>query len=142
TAGFDRRTPLLPEIQDNFLSFARHHFFGHRDLIAAPRISSVWDSETHHLAVTVTFPDGTLPESNALWWNLDRSEPYTLPFEYDVWESVEMEKKGPGQFAATIAVEGNPGRIDFLSLHTHTENGLPLSVSSPYQRRNLRVLPK
>jgi hypothetical protein len=134
TAGFTRRVPLLPETQANFLSFARHHFFGHRKLIVTPILSENWNSKSRSLQVTVTFPDGSEPQANALWWNLDRSQPYTLPFEYDKWDSAPLRKTGRGTFATTITLESTPERIDFLSLHTHTENELALTLSSPYRR--------
>lgn len=134
TAGFTRQVPKLPEIQDNFGSFARHHFFGDRSFPSVPEIASEWSPDSKTLGVTVTFADGIEPEANTLWWNLNRSQPYTLPFEYDEWESVPMEKTGAGRFEATVTLSDALHRLDFVSLHTHTENGLPLTLSSPYQR--------
>lgn len=58
----------------------------------------------------------------------------TLPFEYDKWDSAPLRKTGRGTFATTITLESTPERIDFLSLHTHTENELALTLSSPYRR--------
>jgi hypothetical protein len=45
-----------------------------------------------------------------------------------------MTKVSKAHFRAQVSVSGNPETIDFLTSHTHTENGLPLTVSSPYQR--------
>ncbi|MDF1858859.1 MAG: PhoPQ-activated protein PqaA family protein [Verrucomicrobiales bacterium] len=134
TAGFTRRVPTLPEVQDNFLSFARGHFFGDREFPGSPQIESKWDAGTKALSVTVTFPEGVSPEANALWWSKGRSKPYTLPFEYDEWESVEMDSDPKGRLTASIRLETIPEMLDFLTLHTDTENGLPLTVSSAYQR--------
>ena len=130
TAGFTRQVPKLPEIQDNFLSFARHHFFGERGFLAAPKIASEWSADDHKLKVTVTFADGVEPQTNDLWWSIDRNVPYTLPFEYDPWKSTGLRKTAPSRFEGTITLADAPKRVDFLSLHTHTENGLPLTVSS------------
>jgi hypothetical protein len=134
TAGFTRRVPTLPEIQANFLSFARHHFFGHRKLIATPIIAGTWNPDSRSLSVKVVFPDGSEPQANSLWWNSDRSQPYTLPFEYDRWNTAPLRKTGPGAYATSIALKSTPARIDFLSLHTHTEKQMPLTVSSAYRR--------
>jgi hypothetical protein len=134
TAGFTRRVPTLPEVQDNFLSFARWHFFGEGRFPGSPRIESEWDAGTKTLWVRAVFVDGVSPEANSLWWSADRSEPYTLPFEYDEWESVEMKPDGKGRFAVSIQLDRAPEKIDFLTLHTDTENGLPFTVSSAYRR--------
>ncbi len=136
TAGFTRRVPLTDEVKNNFVSFALHHFFDARDFIAAPNIKSTWNADSRVLEVTVTFPDGTEPEANALWWSLDRHRSFTLPFEYDSWQSTPMKKTGPAQYQAQATLDRVPERLDFLTLHTQTQNGLPLSVSSPYQRIN------
>ncbi|MDF1752047.1 MAG: GDSL-type esterase/lipase family protein [Verrucomicrobiales bacterium] len=134
TAGFTKRTPVLPEVKDNFTSFARSHFFGDREMKSVRYISSSFDRETKTLTVTTAFPTNDIPKTNTLWWNLNRSEPYTLPFEYDRWENVAMQESGPGTLTATIKVEEIPNRIDFLSVHTDRENDLTLTFSSPYRR--------
>ncbi len=136
TAGYTSRVPLLPEVLENFISFARHHFFGDRKMISPPKLVSKFDRETKTLSVTATFSDGIEPEKNELWWNLNRSLPYTLPFEYDHWDSIPMKKTGAGQFTVTVKIEEVPKQLDFLTLHTHTENELPLTISSPYRRIN------
>lgn len=133
-AGYTRRVPLMKEVQNNFLTFARHHFFGHREMIAPPVINGKWDASTRLLKVTVTFPDEIEPQKNELWWNIDRSEPYTLPFAYDKWDSVALKRNATGAFVGEVQLTGEPQRLDFISLHTHSENGMPLTVSSPYQR--------
>tara|TARA_R110000850_G_scaffold54619_4_gene130022 strand:+ start:4566 stop:6035 length:1470 start_codon:yes stop_codon:yes gene_type:complete len=134
TAGFTRRTPLAPEVQDNFLGFALHHFANHRSFITGPEIQHQWNPDTKTLTVIALFANKAAPQSNALWWNLNRSEPYTLPYEYDQWDSTPMKNIGTGKFEATIQLEEASTRIDFLTLHTDTENNLPLTVSSPYLR--------
>jgi len=133
-AGYTRRVPLLKEVRDNFLSFARHHFFGHRKMIQAPVVSSSWDARARTLEVRVRFADGTRPEKNELWWSVDRSVPYTLPFEYDRWDSIDLRPDATGAYVGRIRLPETFERVDFVSLHTHTENGLPLTISSPYRR--------
>ena len=136
-AGFARQVPKLPSIQSNFASFAKHHFFGARRFPAQPKIESNWNAATRSLKVTVQFPDKTInPETNELWWNYDRSEPYTLPFEYDQWQSMPLTKTGGGKYEGEIVLtKRQPKRsVDVISLHTHTENSLPLTISSRYHR--------
>ncbi|MDF1810660.1 MAG: GDSL-type esterase/lipase family protein [Verrucomicrobiales bacterium] len=137
TAGFTTRVPVLPETRANFVSFAKSHFFGDRKMIDPPVITCQFDRASKQLAVTTEFPEGTSPESNRLWWIADRSQPYTLTYEYDKWESVEMEKIGPGRYTAAIEFDDIPHRVDYISRHTHTENALPLTVSSPCRRLSL-----
>ncbi len=135
TAGFTRQVPKLPEIQENFTSFARHHFFGHRGMPPAPAIES--RRAGSGVEVVVNFPEGFEPERNELWWSFDRSPAYTLPFEYDHWDAANLEKGADGRLVATIPLRENVEKVDFLSLHTHTENGLPITFSSPYRRVEL-----
>ena len=116
------------------MSFARHHFFGDRTLLDPPRIESAWNAESRTLTVIAAFPEGVEPGENTLWWNLDRSEPHTLPFEYDEWQSVPMKSSGSGRFQASVKLEETPARLDFVTVHTQVENDLPLTISSPYQR--------
>ena len=132
-AGYTRRVPLLPEVKNNFVSFARHHFHNARDMPAAPNISGDWTG-ANTISISVAFPDGTEPEQNDIWWTLNRSRPYTLPFEYDHWESTKLERVGHGEYRAKVTFHGSPDRFDFVSLHTHTENDLPITMSSSYQR--------
>lgn len=132
TAGFTRQVPKLPEIRENFTSFARHHFFGDRGMPKAPTLEA--EISGGEMKVVVRFTDGTDPERNEIWWSFDRHPAYTLPFEYDHWDAANLEKREDGSYTATIPVSGKAERIDFLSLHTHTENGLPITFSSPYRR--------
>jgi hypothetical protein len=132
--GFDRRTPVLPEVKDDFLTFALHHFFDAREMLKAPEIAHRWNVREKTLEVEAVFTDGSEPESNALWWAVDKSEPFTLPFEYDRWREVKMQKIGRGKYAGEIRFEEAPKRLDILTVHTHVENELPLTISSHYLR--------
>jgi len=134
TAGYTRRVPQLQTSQDNLRSFALHHFFGVRDWPSAPEIDYLWDAGTHTLTVGVKFPEGIEPQSNALWWSVDRSEPFTLPFEYDHWQSTEMKKTESGMFRGKATLSTKPARLDFITVHTHTQDDLPVTFSSRYLR--------
>ncbi len=134
TVGFTKQVPKLPLSSENFTAFAHHHFFGDRKLPGVPTISLKRNRELKQYLVSVQFSEGVEPESNELWWSINRNAPYTLPFEYDKWESSTMEKTGVGRYeAAILSVPTEQGQIDFLSLHRHIENGVPFTVSSPYQ---------
>ena len=137
-AGFTRVVFSDPDVEDNLYAFALHHFSGARALIATPRIRHEWDTGRHRLRVTVTFPDGTEPQTNELWWSLDRHPANTLPYEYDAWHSTALRKTGPADFSGEAVVSGSPRTVDFLSTHRHVQNELALSVSSPLQRINVR----
>ncbi len=134
TAGYTRRTPTLPEVQDNFLSFALHHFFDARAMVNSPELTHEWNQESNELTVVVKFGDGTEPDSNTLWWSLNRSRPYTLAFEYDTWESTPMIKTGEGHYEVTVPIQDRPMEIDLITQHTHIENNLPLTLSSRYAK--------
>lgn len=136
-AGYTRRVPQVSEIQDNLLSFARCHFHGARKMIAAPQIDGQWNAETRIFRVSVTFPKTVQPQKNEIWWSLNRSEPYTLPFEYDSWTSVPLTRDESGTYRAELTFSKTPARLDYVSLHTHTQNDLPLTISSPYRRADL-----
>ncbi|HEY6167911.1 MAG TPA: hypothetical protein VI454_07720 [Verrucomicrobiae bacterium] len=133
-AGFTRQVPSQPEVEDNLYAFAQHHFFGARPLIAAPKIQHHWDKATRRLSVTVTFPDGTEPQKNELWWSMNRHQPCTLAFEYDAWQSAPLHKTGAATFAGEISLQGNARTLDFVTTHTHVTNDLALTISSPMQR--------
>lgn len=133
-AGYTKRLPLLKEVQSNLRTFARYHFFRERNWVASPKITHSWDIDSRVLVVDVVFPDGVEPEKNTLWWNVNKSRIRTLPAEYDSFDSIEMEQIGGARYRGTLLLESEPETIDFMTVHTHTENGLPLSFSSAYQR--------
>ncbi len=56
-AAFLKQVGGLPEVDENLYAFAQHHFFNARPMIAPPHLEQHWDAATHHLQVTVTFPD-------------------------------------------------------------------------------------
>ncbi|MAS96260.1 MAG: hypothetical protein CMO55_23910 [Verrucomicrobiales bacterium] len=136
TAGFSKQVPKQKEIQDNLVSFARHHFFSERGMPEAPVIN--FGTGDDGIEVTVTFSDDTDPEKNEMWWCYDRSKVYTLPFEFDEWESAVLVKNEDGTYSVTIPIEEGADTIDFLSLHTDTENELPITFSSPYRRVSVK----
>lgn len=134
TVGYNRRTPAEPTVTDDFLTFALHHFFDARRMLSAPQVAYKWNQGENTLEVEAVFTDGSEPQGNALWWAVDKSEPFTLPFEYDRWEETGMKRVGSGKYAGEIRFEKKPERLDIITVHTHEENDLPLTISSPYLR--------
>lgn len=133
-AGFTREVPSQREVEENLFAFARHHFSGARGRVATPLLRHEWDRTRGVLRVTVSFPDGAEPQRNELWWSVDRHPANTLPYEYDAWQSVALRRTGPGTFAGEAAAPAGVRTVDFVTTHRHTENDLPLSVSSPLLR--------
>jgi hypothetical protein len=136
-SGFTRQVPSQSEVENNLHTFALHHFFGARPLVAAPRLATKWNKGTRTLQVTVRFPDGTEPQRNELSWSVNRHAPYTLAFEYDSWQSAPLMRTGKSTFTGEIKLASNTQTLELLSTHTHTTKDLPLTVSSPLVRVGL-----
>ena len=136
--GFTRPVPSQPEVEDNLYAFAMHHFFAARPLLAAPKIEHRLDPRTRRLAVTVTFPDGTEPQKNELWWSVNRHPPQTLAFEFDAWQALPLHRTGVATFAGETTLEASASTVEFLTTHTHTAQELALSISSPSQRLDVQ----
>ena len=136
TTGFNKQVGSLPEVDENLFAFAQHHFFGTRPMVGTPHVKTRWVSTTtggtsHHLLVTVTFPDKAEPQKNELWWSVNRHPDYTFAMEYDEWKSVPMRRTGPAKFEAEISPLAKTDTLDFVSVHQHTAAGSTLTLSSP-----------
>ena len=77
-------------------------------MVAAPRIDGLWRPEALTFRVSVKFPDGTEPQKSELWWNLNRSETYTLPFEYDVWTADPLSRDESGVYRGNLLSQSRP----------------------------------
>jgi hypothetical protein len=132
TAGFTKRVPSQPEVEENFLSFALSHFEEARTMPTAPKLEM--KRSRNALVVIATFPNGLEPERNDVYFSFNRHEPYTLDFEFDEWSAAAMEKTGAGVYTGKISLpEGaDSQRVDIVTLHRHLENGLPITFSGPY----------
>ncbi len=134
TAGFTRRVTTLREVDDNLMSFARYHYFQDRRFLFPPKIETEWNAAARTLVVKARFEEGIEPEENQIWWAIDTSEPGTLASQYDTWEQAPLRSVGDGHYRAKLAFPKKPKRLDFVTVHTHIENGLPLTISGPYLR--------
>ena len=133
-AGFTRRVPSLKEVQNNFVAFAQYHFLRKSSLMSAPSIRHQWNANAKRLTVTTTFSKGESPGQNHLWWSVNRHEPFTLAFEYDEWQSVEMKPMGNGRFHGELVLEKNPKNLEFITVHSRTAQGETMTISSPLGR--------
>ncbi len=134
TAGFTRRVPSLDAVNENLMSFARYHFFRDREFVDPPKVEMDWNDKQQTLIVTARFPEKVKPQKNHLWWSIDKNEPRTLASQYDAWEKVPLQSIGGGVYRTQLAFPRKPKRLDIVTVHRHIENGLPLTISSPYLR--------
>jgi len=81
--------------------------------------------------VKVVFPDDSEPQTNTLWWAVNRHPDYSIQMEFDRWNSVPMQKTGAATFSGEISVEGGVKTLNVITVHAHQENGSTLTVSSP-----------
>jgi hypothetical protein len=51
--------------------------------------------------------------------------------EYDAWQSASLRRTGPKTFAGNATFESEPKTVDFITVHSHTENGSTLTFYSP-----------
>jgi hypothetical protein len=132
--GLNKPVASQPDVDANLYAFATHHFFGTRRLIAPPTLTTNWEKSQHSLSVTVVFPDGAEPQSNEVFWSINRHPDYSIQMEFDPWTSAPLEKTGPATFTAKISIEGDVTTLDVITVHRHTDNDTTLTVSSPEVR--------
>lgn len=133
-AGFVKSVGGLPEVDENLYAFATHHFFGTRRMVTPPKVTADWNKESHRLAVTVTFPDGSEPQQNTLWWSVNRHPDYSLAMEFDSWSSTPLHKTAAATYSGEINISGKVETLDVITVHAHAENGSTLTISSPELR--------
>jgi hypothetical protein len=133
-AGFTQSVNSQADVDENLYAFAMHHFFDARRLIRSPRIEAKADEGLRRCQVSVSFPDGTEPQSNELHWSVNRHPDYSILMEFDAWQSIPLKKTGKGSYSAEVVLEGDVKRVDFISVHRHQEAGTTLTVSSHEMR--------
>lgn len=132
-AGFNKPVASQPDVDANLYAFAMHHFFGKRRFVAPPHLEATWDKATHQLKVNVTFPDNTEPQTNTVWWSINRHPDYSFAMEFDHWESAPLKHEGKA-YTAEVNVAGDASTVDVITVHAHEENGSTLTISSPERR--------
>ena len=144
-AGFIKPVASQPDVDDNLYAFAMRHFFGVHKIIPRPNMLVKWNEEFHHFSIQVWLVDPVEPETNEVFYSVNRHPDYSMQMEFDEWKSVPMEKKAGlkkksvgTSYTAEIIIDGNPKTVDFISVHKHTAEGTTLTVSSP----EVRVAPR
>jgi hypothetical protein len=133
-AGFTQSVNSQADVDENLYAFAMHHFFDARRLTRSPRIEAKADEGLRRCQVSVSFPDGTEPQSNELHWSVNRHPDYSILMEFDAWQSIPLKKTGQGSYSAEVVLEGDVKRVDFISVHRRQEAGTTLTVSSHEMR--------
>jgi hypothetical protein len=137
-AGFTRQVPTLPEVDENLYAFAKHHFSGTQPSVSRPKINTVWDSTARTLHVDVKFNSDVDLQKNELFWSVNRHQPYTLAFEYDRWNTRQLEQKGAGHFSGELRFEPGDQSVELVTTHVCTMENRSLSYSSPLLRVDVR----
>lgn len=102
--------------------------------LETPEIATMVDGDM--LEVTVTFPDGGVPEESKIFWMYDRGPDGSAWYLYDLfpqdnWTSMS----GTGSvWTATIPLEAGRASIDLVTTHTVTVDGRAVPISAPYTR--------
>ncbi len=142
-AGFTKPVASQPDVDDNLYAFAMRHFFGVHKLIPRPNMVVKWDKEKHQFSILVWLVDPVEPESNELFYSVNRHPDYSMQMEFDEWKSVPMEKVTPTKkstgtrYKTEITIEGDVKTVDFISVHKHTQEGTTFTISSQMLRVRL-----
>ena len=133
-AGFTKPVASQPDVDENLYAFATHHFFGTRRLIAPPKLETKWEKASGRVSIRVTFPDGAEPQSNEVFWSVNRHPDYTMHMEFDTWQSAPLRRTGAATFEGEASVEAGASTLDVITVHRHQEAGTTLTISSPERR--------
>lgn len=142
-AGFTRPVTAQPSVDANLLAFALRHFFGTHRHFPSPRLSVKRHGPSPRFEITVELADGSEPESNEVFWAVNRHPDYTMQMEFDAWQSAPLQllrpagKNGPSACRGELSLDGDPQTVDFISVHRHTADGTTFTVSSHILRVRL-----
>jgi hypothetical protein len=133
-AGFVKPAASQPDADETLYAFSMHHFFNKRRLPVTPKLTTEWNKQTHRVSVNVEFSDGSDPQTNNVFWSLNRHPDYTMQMEFDAWNSIPLQRVSAGVFKAEVQLEGDATTVDVITVHAHEENGSTLTLSSPERR--------
>lgn len=105
--------------------------------LETPEISTAINGDT--LEVTVTFPDGGVPEESKIFWLYDRGPDGSAWYLYELFpENNWAEMTGRGStWTASIPIESGHTSIDLITTHTVTVGDNIIPISAPYTRVEL-----
>jgi hypothetical protein len=125
-----------PEAPDNNVdaAFFAEQLFGADGGLETPDIATTVNGAT--LTVTVTFPDGGVPEDSRIFWMYEREPDGSSWYLYDLFpEDNWTTMTGTGStWAAAIPLEPGRTSIDLVTTHTVTVGGNIIPISAPYTR--------
>lgn len=132
--GHDR--PGHPEAPDDDVNaaFFAEHLFGEEGGLETPDIATTVNGAT--LDVTVTFPDGGVPEDSRIFWMYNRGPDGSAWYLYDLFPDdnwTSMTGNG-STWTASIVLEPGRASIDLVTTHTVTVGGNTIPISAPYTR--------
>jgi hypothetical protein len=125
--------PQAPDDNVNAAFFAEQ-LFGADGGLETPDIDAVRNGSS--LDVTVTFPDGGVPEDSRIFWMYDRGPDGSAWYLYDLFpeENWAIMTGSGSTWTASIPIEPGHTSIDVITTHTVTVNGNTIPISSPYTR--------
>ena len=132
--GHDRPGHLeAPDDSVNAAFFAEQLFGASRGL-ETPDIATTVNGAS--LDVTVTFPDGGVPEDSRIFWMYDRGPDGSSWYLYDLFPKDNWATMtGAGNtWTASISLEFGRMSIDLVTTHTVTVGGRTIPISAPYTR--------
>lgn len=105
--------------------------------LETPEIATVIDGDL--LEVTVTFPEGGIPEESRIFWMYDRGPDGSAWYLYELFpEKNWATMTGSGNlWTASIPLEAGRSSIDLVTTHTVTVDGRTMPISAPYTRVSL-----
>ena len=142
-AGFNKPVASQPDVDDNLYAFALRHFFGTHKQMPSPRLSVKRSGDTKRFLVSVEMPAGSAPQSNEVFWSVDRHPDYSIQMEFDEWKSAPLPmlpsttNTGPSLCQGEVTVDGDAKTVDFITVHKHTAEGTTFTVSSHIVRVKL-----
>jgi hypothetical protein len=132
--GHDR--PGHPEAPGDSVNaaFFAEQLFGADGGLETPDIATTVNGAT--LDVTVTFPDGGVPEDSRIFWMYDRRPDGSSWYLYDLLPEPNWTTMVGSGSSWTGAISLEPGRtsIDLITTHTVTVGANTIPISAPYTR--------
>ena len=115
-------------------AFFAEQLFGADGGLQIPEISTVVNGDT--LEMTVTFPDGGVPEDSRIFWMYERKPGGSSWYLYDLFPEDNWTAMSGTGSAVTASIALEPGRtsIDLITTHTVTVGGNVIPISAPYTR--------
>jgi hypothetical protein len=132
--GHDRPGhPEAPGDSVNAVFFAEQ-LFGADGGLETPDIATTVNGTT--LDVTVTFPDGGVPEDSRIFWMYDRRPDGSSWYLYDLLPEANWTTMAGSGSSWTASISLEPGRtsIDLITTHTVTVGANTIPISAPYTR--------